>query len=66
MYENGARAMKELKSLELLHKPLIEATSVVARTCNSATLKAEFRTVWVWHQLGVTVLRYVGGLCDHL
>ena len=43
MYENGARAMKELKSLELLHKPLIEATSVVARTCNSATLKAEFR-----------------------
>ena len=43
MYENGARAMKELKSLELLHKPLIETTSVVARTCNSATLKAEFR-----------------------
>ena len=33
---------------------------------NQLHLRLNFGTVWVQYQLGVTVPRYVGGLCDHL
>ena len=38
----------------------------VACTCNPAALGAEFRNRVGRYQLGVTVLRQVGGFCDHL
>ena len=44
-----------ITSLDLLHVPVIQLL-----------WRPNLGTVWVQYQLGVTVLRWVGGLSDHL
>ena len=54
-YDMVALFLSSFWVFTVAHAPVIQLLS-----------RPNFGTEWVRYQLGVTVLRYVGGLCDHL